>query len=105
MNQLENIQNENTSKSKNLKALEKKLWSTEEELDESNCKKEENKKINFNLANENETLNNSIDHVLLEIMELESVNKVLQQEIENYLCVDEQARLLLDRRKKMTELL
>ena len=39
MNQLESIQKENTSKSKNLKELEKKLWSTEEELDESNCKK------------------------------------------------------------------
>ena len=88
MNELENIQNENTYKSKNLKELEKKLWSTEEELDQATKIREENKKTNFNLANENESLNNSIDGALLEIMDLESINKVLQQQIENYLCVD-----------------
>lgn len=105
MSQLESLQNENAHKDKHLKEVEKKLWTTEEELDQATRTREENKKINFKLANENESLNNSIDSALLEIMELESINKVLQQQIQNYLCVDEQARLLLDRRKKMTELL
>ena len=38
-------------------------------------------------------------------MELETINASLQKEVENYMSADEQARALLNRRKKMTELL
>ena len=57
------------------------------------------------MANQNEELNNNIDGCLVEIMDLEAVNKTLQQHIEKYILADEQARVLLDRREKMKDLL
>lgn len=61
--------------------------------------------MNLQLAAENEKINVSIDASLLEIMDLENVNGALQHQIEKYLSADEQARLLLDRRQKMVQLL
>ena len=41
----------------------------------------------------------------MKILQLENVNKVLQKQIETYINCDEEARILLDRKQKMTELL
>lgn len=52
-------------KAKNIKQMEKKLWSTEEELNQCTSEKEQNKKKHIDLANKNEQLNNNIDDSLL----------------------------------------
>lgn len=41
----------------------------------------------------------------MKIIQLENVNKILQRHIENYIACDEEARIMLDRKKRMTELL
>ena len=38
-------------------------------------------------------------------MELKKVNETLKNQIQNYITCDEEARILLDRKQKMTELL
>lgn len=81
------------------------MWNIEDELDCATKKKEESKKYHRDLANQNQDLNNQIDDCLVEVMEMEEVNKILQQQIEKYMFADEQARVLLDRRHKMKELL
>ena len=39
------------------------------------------------------------------MMELRKVNETLKSQIQNYITCDEEARILLDRKQKMTELL
>jgi hypothetical protein len=62
-------------------------------------------KLKGDLADQNKELNVQIDDCLLQIMQLEAVNKVLQSNVENYMECDSEARSMLDRKQKMNELL
>lgn len=62
-------------------------------------------KQHSDLATKNKDLNLEIDDCLMKILQLENVNKALQKNIEEYIACDEQARYLLDRKQKMTEIL
>lgn len=77
----------------------------DEELSKSVIKKDGLMKEHSDLATKNKELNLEIDDCLMKILELESVNKTFQKQIETYINCDEEARILLDRKQKMTELL
>lgn len=57
------------------------------------------------MANENKALNSEIDKCLMGILEYEKINKDLQQEVENYIACDEEARAMLNRKEAMRNLL
>ena len=46
-------------------------------------------------------MNAEIDKCLLSILEYEKINKDLQQEVENYIACDEEARAMLNRKEAM----
>lgn len=50
-------------------------------------------------------LNTEIDECLMRILEYERINKELQNEVENYISCDEEARAMLNRRDSMKTLL
>lgn len=92
-------------KENKLKDLQELIVKSEAELNKSVLKKENVLKEHSDLANTNKSLNQEIDDCLLKILQLESVNKVLQKQVENYINCDEEARIILDRKQKMSELL
>lgn len=57
------------------------------------------------LVTKNKDLNSEIDSLLLKVIEHKKVNQALQNQIENYITCDEEARILLDRKDKMRQLL
>jgi chromosome segregation ATPase len=97
--------NKNKDTSVKLKSLENTLRSTESELDQSVIKRETLRKEHMELAGENKVLNTEIDRCLLSILEYEKINKDLQQEVENYIACDEEARAMLNRKDSMRGLL
>jgi len=97
--------NKNKETSLKLKSLENTLRSTESELDQSVIKRETLRKEHMELAGENKVLNTEIDRCLLSILEYEKINKDLQQEVENYIACDEEARAMLNRKDSMRGLL
>ena len=88
-----------------LKNLENTLRVTESELDQSVIKRQQLRKEHLELAGENKVLNAEIDKCLLSILEYEKINKDLQQEVENYIACDEEARAMLNRKEAMRNLL
>jgi hypothetical protein len=88
-----------------LKSMENTLRMTESELDTSVIKRENLRKDHLELANENKVLNAEIDKCLMSILEYEKINKDLQQEVENYIACDEEARAMLNRKETMRSLL
>lgn len=92
-------------KENKLKDLQEVITKSDVELNKSVVKKEKVLKEHSELANTNKSLNQEIDDCLLKILQLESVNKVLQKQVENYINCDEEARIILDRKQKMSELL
>lgn len=78
---------------------------TEEELSITLKKKDSYKNEHQELVTRNKDLNNEIDSCLLKVIELKKVNQTLQNQIQNYINCDEEARILLDRKDKMQELL
>lgn len=59
-------------------------------------------KEHSDLATKNKDLNLEIDDCLMKILQMEAVNKSMQKHIEEYIACDEEARMLLDRKQKMT---
>lgn len=59
-------------------------------------------KEHSDLATKNKDLNLEIDDCLMKILQMEAVNKSMQKHIEEYISCDEEARMLLDRKQKMT---
>lgn len=95
----------NKEQTKRIKQAEGSIRTIENELDQAILERDALENENSCHNAEYTLLNSEIDTLLLQIIECEKTNSEMQTEVQHYMQYDEEARVMLDRKAAMKNML